>query len=70
VLDQHGVVDVIAEGVIDGVQLDLVAVGCELHAIRETASQVRDEFLGSLGATVANLTRGGLRKDRAGAGSQ
>ena len=30
-LDQHGVVDVIAEGVLNGLQIDLGAVGRELH---------------------------------------
>lgn len=53
-LDQHGIVDIFAEPIGDRSQVHLQAIGCELHAIPETAREVLHKVRGASGITFAN----------------
>ena len=44
-LDQHGIVDIGAEGLLHGLQVGLVPVTGELHPVGEPKRQVADEVL-------------------------
>lgn len=53
-LHQHGVVDIVAEGVLDGFQVWAVAIAGELHAGRQPRAQVVHERRGVLAVPAAD----------------
>jgi len=54
VLLQHGVIHVHAERIIDGIQIDLVAVGGQLDAVGQPRRHILHEVVGVVGCPVAN----------------
>ena len=57
VLHQHGVVDIIAKGTLYGLNIRLVAVRGELHAMRQPGGQIFDKDLGALFISFAHHER-------------
>lgn len=53
-LDQHCVVHIATESLINGLDVHLQAVACKLDAIRQTARKVFDKIAGALGIALAD----------------
>jgi hypothetical protein len=56
-LDEHGIVDVFAEPIGDGLEIRLVAIGGELHAVSEAASEILYEGRGASHVTLTHQPR-------------